>query len=730
MKANGNGHSGVENKFGTFSGVIMPSTLAILGAVMYYIAPQVLGSVGLFKMLIIILIAHSVTIATAFSISGIATNINVKGGGLYYLISRSLGSEFGGSLGILLFLAQTIASTFYSIAFARGIVSVLSSFNIIVPELYVSLIALMIFGIMVFIGARFVVKLQYLILAAIILSLVSIFLGPNTVDPTNGILVGTSAFSFWVAFAMYFPAVTGIDAGVGMSGELKDARKSLVRGTFVAIFFTMIVYIALIIKMSFAASPGQLSSDPYIIQKIAVVPQLVLLGVIMATSSSALSTLMTAPRCLRAMVDDKILPRFLSFLGKGIGKNKTEPRVAIIFSLIIAVGVLFSGGLEIVSQIVSMFFLSVYGWINGAAFFEKISQNPSYRPTFNAPVIISFFGMFACYAIMFLFNPIIMVVSIVFQLLVFYVLYKTKTSVKLESVWDGVFFQLFRKLLKHMAASEKSKKNWRPTIVAFNANEVNKTPLATVLHWISSKRGITKFYFLTQGDLKNEYQEREKFEDSMKEYVKEHELEIYPRFVMSDNFEDTITTILQTETLGDRPLNTVLIDFDRQMKLNKVIADMVCLHKNIIIMRNQTGFSNFKTIDVWWNTRHNGNFMIMLAYLITHSRQWLEQKATVRIFKVVEDDKDEQYHREELEKIIAESRMENVELHILTGKEEDMKDIINEHSQHSDLVLLGIPGFRERKSDEDIIEGINNYTEKLKVSLVVMAFDKIDFRIH
>ncbi|MBR9700109.1 amino acid permease, partial [Candidatus Woesearchaeota archaeon] len=94
-------------KFSTFSGVFVPSVLAILGAVMYLIMPKVLGGVGMIKMLLIILLAHSVTIATAYSLSAIATNIKVKGGGLYYLISRSLGSEFGGSLGVQLYLAQT-----------------------------------------------------------------------------------------------------------------------------------------------------------------------------------------------------------------------------------------------------------------------------------------------------------------------------------------------------------------------------------------------------------------------------------------------------------------------------------------------------------------------------------------------------------------------------------------------------------------------------------------------
>ncbi len=126
------------NKFNTFGGVFVPAVLAIFGAVVYYITPRLLGGLGLLKMLAILLIAHSVTIATAFSIAGISTNIRVKGGGLYYLISRSLGTEIGGSMGIQLFLAQTISISFYTIAFSKAVMSIFSMFGMVVPEVWIA----------------------------------------------------------------------------------------------------------------------------------------------------------------------------------------------------------------------------------------------------------------------------------------------------------------------------------------------------------------------------------------------------------------------------------------------------------------------------------------------------------------------------------------------------------------------------------------------------------------
>jgi len=719
---------GTGNKFGTFSGVFLPSVLAILGAVMFYIAPQVVGGVGLVKALIIILIAHSVTISTAFSISAIATNINVKGGGLYYLISRSLGSEFGGSLGVMLYLAQTIASSFYAIAFARAVSSIFISMGFFVEEFYIALVSLVVFGAIVYVGAKFVVKIQYFILFAILISLASVFLGSNTGSVANSLFV-VSGLPFWVAFAMFFPAVTGVDAGVGMSGELKDPRKSLVIGTFTAIFMTMLIYAGLAIKYAAAASPTELLSNPFVVEKIALFGPLVLVGILLATSSSALSSLMTAPRSMTAMVEDRVIPRWLGWLGKTIGKSN-EPRVAIILCIAIGIGVIMIGSLEFVSQVVSMFFLSVYGWINGTAFLEKISQNPSYRPTFSTPAIISFYGMAASYAIMYLFNPLVMAVAILFQLLIFYGLYKTKKSMKIEGVWDGVSFQLLRVLLRYMERTEKSKKNWRPTILAFYGEEAYEGTISHVVHWIGSRRSFTKMYYLLKGDLDNHVKERKRIEESLSQYIKANKLEIFPRVILSSDFVETMMGLMQAETVGNLPLNTVLTTYDKRVHLGKLIHSMHALNKNIVILRNRVGFTSFKTVDVWWSSEKNGNFLILLAYFIVNSNPWLENDAVIRIFKVVEKKEDVDKEREQLEKMLEESRIENVEITILHGSESHVKHLIGQNSQHSDLVMLGMPNEilkNPSKGSDQIIEA---YTDKCNVSLIVSAHDEIDFRVN
>jgi amino acid transporter len=724
-----NGNVAPQNKFSTFSGVFVPSVLAILGAVMYYIAPKVVGGVGLLQMFGIILLAHSITIATAFSISSIATNIQVKGGGLYYLISRSLGREFGGSIGIQLFLAQTVASSFYVIAFSQAVSAVLVSIGITVPLLYITLVSCTIFGIIVYKGAHFVIKIQYFILAAILLSLVSIFLGPQSVAATDAAKQTVNLIPFWVAFAMFFPAVTGIDAGVGMSGELKDPKKSLVKGTFFSILFTMVIYFALAIKVSLSASSAELVSNPTIIHNIALVPWLVIVGVLLATTSSALSCFMTAPRSLRAMVKDKMFHPKLNFLAESIGKSN-EPRIALIVSFIIAMAILFMGGLDFVAKVVAMLFLNVYGWINGAAFFEKISYNPSYRPSFNSPSIIHLYGMIACYAVMYLFNPWIMIVGILFQIVMFYFFLKTRRSANIEGVWEGVLFQLLRKVLKKIAETEQTRKNWRPTMIGFCANGNNKMIMANILDWINSNRSITKMYFLVPGRLRHNVEHREDLEEEMKVFFKEKKFNIFPRVVVSNGFRGFIKNVVQSETIGGLSFNTMFFDFDENFKIKDIVTDALNMKKNVIILRNNSGFSEFKTIDVWWNSSKKGNFLTLLAYLISHSKKWEEDYSTIRVFKIIKNKKDYENERSKLAYVINQSRIENVEFQIIVNKKDSAKDIMHKNSKDTDLVIMGIPDTCEGKVCTDLTARIKDYTDKLRVTLICSVNDEIDIKVN
>ncbi|MCB9359553.1 amino acid permease [Candidatus Woesearchaeota archaeon] len=720
-----------KGKFNTVSGVFVPSVLAIFGAVLYYVAPRVLGGVGLINMMLIILIAHLITIATAFSISAIATNIYVKGGGLYYLISRSLGTEFGGSMGIQLFFAQTISIGFYAIAFSKAVVGILSAYDIFWSWKLIAVCSFIIFWIIAFIGADFVIKLQYGILGVILASFVSIFLSPNRIPTANEFLgVGGEHLAFWVAFAMFFPAVTGMDAGVAMSGDLKDPRKSLVRGSFSAILITMFLYLAIAVKYFYSADLAALSGNLYIVQTFSAIPWMVILGVLLSTSSSALSYLMAAPRTLRALGKDNIFGKRWTFLKKGIGQSN-EPRIAMFATLIIGIIVIVSGDLFLVSQMVAIFFLNVYGWINGAAFLEKISKNPSFRPSFNPPAAFSFIGMVACYLVMYLFNPIIMFISIALQLVIFGLLVITKTSSKLESVWQGVLFQLFRVILRRMEEAEESKKNWRPTIVSFCINEDNKSTMANLLNWIGGGTGITNMYYLIPRSFKTYGKERDEIENDIMEYVKDYKLNIYPKVILCNDYNESVKAVMQSDTLGNLPHNTVLIDFDERFKTDEILNTCVSLKKNVVILRNRAGFSDFKTIDIWWDGSDNGNMMLLLSYLISNSKRWNENYVEITLYKIARTKEDEEKSKTELAKVIENARIDNVNVEVIMNKKKPVKDFIYEKSHNSDLVMIGMPiTGKNGVATKGLHKEIKKHTDRLKTSLIVFSSQKVDLRIN
>jgi hypothetical protein len=331
---------------------------------------------------------------------------------------------------------------------------------------------------------------------------------------------------------------------------------------------------------------------------------------------------------------------------------------------------------------------------------------------------------------MFLFNPFVMLLGITFQFLIFYLLTTTKPSVKYESVWDGLRFQLMRKVLKGIEEGERSKKNWRPTIISFTINERNHTQIFALLDWISSHRGIIKMYALLRGRINEMADERQELEEKIKGYIKDYDLEVFPRVLVTPNYEVTFETIIQSETLGNLPLNTILIDFDERLKLDVLANISLEQHKNFMILRNQAGISDFKRVDVWWSTARNGNFGILLAYLITQSRKWKEKDAVIRIFSLVDSKEDISPMRDKVVRMTSQSRIDNIEINVLEKSKVKLAEHIHQTSSYSDLVIIGLPRGKNGRVSRSGIKKIKEYTDKLNASLIVSAVEEIDFKMN
>jgi len=366
---------------GTFAGVFTPSILTILGIILFLRMGYVVGNAGLARALIILALANGISVLTTFSLSAIATNLKVKGGGDYYLISRTLGLEFGGAIGIVLFLAQSVSIAFYCIGFGEVLARMLP----LQGGNYTQIIAAVAVGflfIFAWLGADWATRFQYVVMTILLAALLSFFIG-GIAKWNNELLVQNwtapeTGLGFWIIFAIFFPAVTGFTQGVSMSGDLKDAGKSLPQGTFIAVGLSIGVYFLAAIVFAAALPAETLMSEYESMKRISAVEFLIRAGVIAATLSSAMASFLGAPRILQSLSADRIFLFLLPF-AKGAGPTQ-NPRRGVLLSAGIAFATIGLGKLNIIAPVVSMFFLISYGLLNYATFFEARADSPSFRP--------------------------------------------------------------------------------------------------------------------------------------------------------------------------------------------------------------------------------------------------------------------------------------------------------------------------------------------------------------
>ena len=463
-------------KFGTFGGVFTPTVLTILGAIMFLRTGWVVGNAGLFGAWLIILLANIITFATGLAISSIATNIRVRAGGAFSIISQSLGLEVGGSVSVPFYFAQAISVAFYIFAFTEGWLRIFPSH----PEWAVVAVSFTLAYILVFISASLAVRAQYLIMMIIIASLVSVALGSFPLAESPGLteepqLWGSfESGNFWLIFSIFFPAVTGVLAGVNMSGDLKEPRESIPKGTMSAIVITFVIYMWLAYWFSRAASPEQLIENATIIVDKAFWGPIILAGILAATFSSALTSLLGAPRILQAIAEHNIIPG-----GQKLAETDSagEPRPAMYVTGVISVGAivfgLVGGGLNAIAPLMTMFFLSTYTMLNAVVLLEQSLDLVSFRPLLSIPRLVPLVGLIGCLFAMFLINPIFSVVAIVIILLLYLYLSRRHLHAPWSDVRSGLFVTVAEWAAKRVSEMPDSQERaWKPSLlVPVHSNE-------------------------------------------------------------------------------------------------------------------------------------------------------------------------------------------------------------------------------------------------------------------
>jgi amino acid transporter len=351
-----NRHTGT---LGTFAGVFTPSVLTILGIILFLRLGYVVGGAGLGRALLMIGLANLISVVTSLSLAAIATNMKVKGGGDYYLISRTLGLEYGGAIGLVLFLAQSVSIAFYCIGFGEAVVGMLSAPPAWLSARLVAGLAAAFLWVLAWLGADWATRFQYIVMGLLTAALLSFFAGAvpqwQWVQLNQNWAAAPGGANFWVLFAIFFPAVTGFTQGVSMSGDLKDPGKSLPLGTFLAVGISILVYFGAALLFAGTMPNAALFHDYTAMKTIGRWPFLVDAGVIAATLSSAMASFLGAPRILQSLATDRVFP-FLTLFAKGSGPAN-NPRRAVMLAAAIAFITIGLGSLNLIAPVVSMFFL-------------------------------------------------------------------------------------------------------------------------------------------------------------------------------------------------------------------------------------------------------------------------------------------------------------------------------------------------------------------------------------
>ena len=724
---------------GTFGGVFTPSILTILGIILFLRLGYVIGQAGLARGLVIIALANAISLLTSFSLSAIATNLKVKGGGDYYLISRTLGVEFGGAIGVVLCLAQSISVGFYCIGFGEALTNILPVNQPFLPQIIAALAVSFLF-IFAWLGADWATRFQYVVMATLAAALISFFVGGlgqwDRATLVQNWASTSSGQSFWILFAIFFPAVTGFTQGVSMSGDLKDPGKSLPLGTFSAVGISILVYFGVAVVFAAVLPAEALRSDYGAMGRVAALDFLVDAGVIAATLSSAMASFLGAPRILQSMAGDRIFPFLLAFAhGSGPANN---PRRGVLLATGIAFATIALGNLNIIAPVVSMFFLVSYGLLNYATFYEARAASPSFRPRFRwFDRRLSLVGWLACLGVILAINLAAGAVAVAVLFAIYQYISRSAGPARWADSRRSYHLQRLREHLLSAAAEPEHPRDWRPQILAFSNNSSRREQLLRFASWLEGKSGLTTAVRILEGEGAKMVKLKEEAEEELHADIKKSGLSAFPLVVTAPNLTVGIHTLVQAFGMGPMKANTVLLNWldeelpkgilgVKELRYSRNLRVAFRLGSNIVILKaTDEAWAALEDLDpkdrrmdIWWWGDTSSRLMLLLAYLMTRSEPWEEARIRVLAasYEIASEDSTEDL-KNTLDEVRISAQPEIVE-------HADMNAVVK-YSADAPLVFMPFR-LKGNQLEDPFGEPVETILGRLGIVALVLAAEDID----
>ena len=725
-------------KFGT-PAVYLTALSTIVGAIVFLRFGFAVGSVGLWGTFILILIGHMVTIPTALAISELATNKRVEGGGEYFIISRSFGLNIGATLGILLYLSQTISVAFYIVAFTEAFdflfKYVNANFGIMLPRQAISIPAILLLSVLVLTkGANMGLKVLYAAGALVLLAIAMFFLGKPLEAAEVGHFAANATLkntgNMFLVLAIIFPAFTGITAGVGLSGDLKNPGKSIPIGTIAATFTGLVLYLLICLKFAHSAQPNALVGNQLIMADIAIGGKyLIPLGLAACTFTSALSSVMVGPRTLQALALDDSLPiRGISGWLSKTREKDNEPVNASLVTCAIAIVFVALGSVDSVAQIISMFFLVTYGSICLISFLHHFGSSPAYRPTFKSKWYISFAGfiisVWAMFQISFVYT---LVAYIAIVLMYIYMEHYHSDRKGFSAIFANTLFQMNRSLQIYLQNKRKrttagvptaSEEEWRPSAICISRNTFRRDSALKLLNWISYKYGFGTYLHLIDGYYFKKTNEQAKAELERLLNNLDTSNQVYIDTLISPSTTSAISQSVQTPGIAGMENNMVIFEYLKSEPgddLHDITTNFRMVNAggfDVCILGTSRKPILYKNgIHIWVRSFDtvNANLMILLGFIIMGHPSW--RGANIKIFNIC-DASEMATVRRQMHELINSGRMPITETNIEIIERDvniSVKEVISNRSLDAGLTMIGFnENSFKREGDFSLFEGYDD----------------------
>ncbi|XP_059486836.1 solute carrier family 12 member 1 [Neocloeon triangulifer] len=643
-------------KFGWIQGVLVRCLLNIWGVMLFLRLSWVVGQAGIGEAMLLILATSVVTTITAISMAAISTNGEIKGGGTYYMISRSLGPEFGGSIGLIFSLANAVACAMYVVGFCESLTDLLGTYDLSIVDgglqdvRIIGSITIVILTVIVVVGMEWEAKAQNVLLVILLIAmadfLVGCFWGPIDDEERAKGFIGLSyetlktnffsdyredkdtgvRHSFFSVFSIFFPAATGILAGANISGDLADPQTAIPKGTLLAIVITSASY------LGFAALAGGcverdasgnvtvlemggdisvcpeggcewgLMNNKQVMELVSVFGPLIYAGCFAATLSSALASLVSAPKVFQALCKDNLYP-YISGFAKGYGKNN-EPVRGYILTFIIAVAFILIGELDAIAPLISNFFLAAYALINFSTFHASLAKPVGWRPTFRFyNMWLSLIGSVLCISVMFLISWNTALLTLLVVLALYLIVTYRKPDVNWGSTTQAQTYNNALMSVQQLSNVEDHVKNYRPQILVLSGMPSSRPPLVDFAWLISKNLSLMICGHILQGQVPQ--RARNALSINAQDWLRKHHVKGFYSLIDDLSFENGAKSLMQASGVGKLKPNILLMGYKgswRECSSQELTMYFDTMHKAldmhlaVAILRVQEGFDYSKVV--------------------------------------------------------------------------------------------------------------------------------------